>query len=50
MTSLLRLLMPAAHIPATTAAGSLDPLGREKMILAGANVLTPNMTPTPVRN
>ncbi len=49
MTSLLRLLMPYAHLPATTAAGSLDPEGREKMILAGANVLMPNMTPSPVR-
>jgi biotin synthase len=49
MTSLLRLLMPEAHLPATTAAGSLDPEGREKMILAGANVLMPNMTPVPVR-
>jgi len=49
MTSLLRLLMPTANIPATTAAGSLDPEGREKMILAGANVLMPNMTPTQVR-
>jgi biotin synthase len=49
MTSLLRLLMPRAHLPATTAAGSLDPEGREKMVLAGANVLMPNMTPVPVR-
>jgi biotin synthase len=49
MTSLVRLLMPEAHLPATTAAGSLDPEGREKMILAGANVLMPNMTPVPVR-
>ncbi len=49
MTSLLRLLMPKVHLPATTAAGSLDPQGREKMILAGANVLMPNMTPVPAR-
>jgi biotin synthase len=49
LTSLLRLLMPRAHLPATTAAGSLDPMGREKMILAGANVLMPNMTPVGVR-
>lgn len=49
LTSLLRLLMPEAHLPATTAAGSLDPEGREKMIRAGANVLMPNMTPTSVR-
>ncbi|HET7838153.1 MAG TPA: [FeFe] hydrogenase H-cluster radical SAM maturase HydE [Rectinemataceae bacterium] len=49
LTSLLRLLMPRVHLPATTAAGSLDPEGREKMIMAGANVLMPNMTPVPVR-
>lgn len=44
-TSLVRLLLPDAHMPATTAAGSLDPAGREKMIEAGANVLMPNITP-----
>jgi len=43
--ALVRLLLPEAHMPATTAAGSLDPAGREKMILAGANVLMPNITP-----
>jgi iron-only hydrogenase maturation rSAM protein HydE len=43
--ALVRLLLPDAHMPATTAAGSLDPLGREKMIEAGANVLMPNITP-----
>jgi biotin synthase len=44
-TSLVRLLLPDAHMPATTAAGSLDSAGREKMIEAGANVLMPNITP-----
>jgi biotin synthase len=43
--ALVRLLLPDAHMPATTAAGSLDPSGREKMIEAGANVLMPNITP-----
>lgn len=43
--ALLRLLLPEANIPATTAAGTLDPLGREKMLMAGANVLMPNITP-----
>ena len=45
LTALLRLALPYTHIPATTAAGSLDPKGREKMIEAGANVLMPNITP-----
>ncbi len=44
-TALLRLALPYANIPATTAAGTLDPLGREKMLKAGANVLMPNITP-----
>ena len=45
-TALLRLLLPFANIPATTAAGTIDPLGREKMLSAGANVLMPNITPS----
>lgn len=44
-TALLRLLLPWANIPATTAAGSLHPRGREMMLEAGANVLMPNLTP-----
>ncbi len=43
--ALLRLALPEAHIPATTAAGSLVADGREQMITAGANVLMPNLTP-----
>ncbi len=43
-TALLRLALPEAHIPATTAAGSLEPDGREQMIRGGANVLMPNLT------
>lgn len=42
--ALLRLALPEAHIPATTAAGSLQSDGRERMIAAGANVLMPNLT------
>lgn len=48
-TALLRLALPQSHIPATTASGSLDPLGREKSIQAGANVLMPNITPLEVK-
>ncbi len=44
-TALLRLALPACHIPATTAAGTIDPEGREQMLEAGANVLMPNITP-----
>lgn len=49
MLSLLRLLKPDLLIPATTALGTIDPLGREKGILAGANVVMPNLSPTMVR-
>jgi len=44
-TALLRLALPNCHIPATTAAGTLHPEGRERMLEAGANVLMPNITP-----
>ena len=43
--ALVRLLLPLANIPATTAAGTLDRDGRERMLSAGANVLMPNITP-----
>ena len=36
-------------LPATTALGTIDPKGREKGILAGANVVMPNLSPTSVR-
>lgn len=47
--ALLRLMLPFANIPATTAAGSLDGNGRERMLSAGANVLMPNITPVAVK-
>lgn len=43
--ALVRLLLPEANIPATTAAGSIDEKGREAVLNAGANVLMPNITP-----
>lgn len=45
----LRLMFPKVNIPATTALGTVDPKGREKGILAGANVIMPNLSPTGVR-
>jgi biotin synthase len=50
MTALARIVSRNAHIPATTAIGSLE--GRDerpKALMAGANVLMPNFTPTPYR-
>ena len=49
LLSLLRLLKPNVLLPATTALGTLDARGREKGILAGANVVMPNLSPTGVR-
>lgn len=49
LLALLRLMLPNVLLPATTALGTLDPKGREKGILAGANVLMPNLSPVNVR-
>lgn len=43
--AIMRILLPHVLLPATTALGSLDKKGREKGILAGANVLMPNLSP-----
>jgi len=45
MIALLRLLMPDINIAAATALEVLDPRGREKGLLSGANVFMPNVTP-----
>jgi biotin synthase len=49
MVALARLLVPAALIPATTALGTIDPMGREKALKVGANVVMPNLSPVAVR-
>ncbi len=49
MIALLRLLLPYSLLPATTALGTIDPLGREQGIRAGGNVVMPNLSPTNVR-
>ncbi len=45
----VRLLLPLAHMPATTAAGTLHPKGREAVLAGGANVLMPDITPIPMK-
>lgn len=45
LLSLLRLMLPKVLLPATTALGTVDPLGREKGLKAGANVVMPNLSP-----
>lgn len=49
LVSLLRLAHPKALIPATTAVGTLAEGGRERAILAGANVVMPNLSPPAYR-
>lgn len=49
LLSIIRLMLPHVLLPATTALGSVNALGREKGILAGANVVMPNLSPRDVR-
>ena len=49
LIGLLRIMLPKLLLPATTALGTIDARGREKGILAGANVVMPNLSPTDVR-
>ena len=44
MVSAIRLLLPEANIPATTAMETLQPGARELMLRSGANVMMPNVT------
>ena len=45
LLSIIRLIRPNILLPATTALGSIEENGREKGILAGANVVMPNLSP-----
>ena len=49
LIAVLRLMFPYALIPATTALGTIAKNGREMGLLAGANVLMPNLSPQNVR-
>lgn len=49
LLSLIRLIHPCVLLPATTALGTIHPFGREKGILAGANVIMPNLSPADER-
>lgn len=49
LIAILRLLNPRVLLPATTALGSASEDGRERGILAGANVVMPNITPPKLR-
>ena len=49
LLSLVRILLPDVLLPATTALGTAAADGREAGILAGANVVMPNLSPAGVR-
>jgi biotin synthase len=50
MIATLRILMKDINIAAATALQAIDPLGREKAVKAGANIIMPNITPGRYRN
>lgn len=49
LLSVIRIMLPDALIPATTALATIAPDGREQGILAGANVVMPNVSPVAAR-
>lgn len=50
MVAVLRLMLKDINIAATTALQAIDPLGREKAVKVGANIIMPNITPGKYRN
>ena len=46
MIAILRIMMKDINIAAATAMQAIDPLGREKALKVGANIIMPNITPT----
>lgn len=50
LLAIIRLIHPHVLLPATTALGTIHENGRELGILAGANVVMPNLSPLDVRN
>ncbi len=49
LVAILRLMFPYALIPSTTALGTIHPQGRQMGLMAGANVVMPNLSPSDVR-
>lgn len=49
MVAIFRIMMKDINMAATTAMQAIDPLGREKAIKVGANVIMPNLTPVKYR-
>ncbi|MBQ6811109.1 MAG: [Firmicutes bacterium] len=49
LLAIIRLMLPHVLLPATTALATAEEDGRERGILAGANVVMPNLSPADVR-
>ena len=49
LLAIVRLMLPDVLLPATTALGTIEPDGREQGVMAGANVVMPNLSPMEVR-
>ena len=49
MVAILRIMMKDINIAATTAMQAIDPMGREKSLKVGANIIMPNLTPSRYR-
>ncbi|HEX2975652.1 MAG TPA: [FeFe] hydrogenase H-cluster radical SAM maturase HydE [Bacteroidales bacterium] len=45
MIAILRIMMKDINIVAATALQAIDPIGREKAVMIGANIIMPNITP-----
>lgn len=50
LLAMIRLMLPKALLPATTALATIHPRGRQMGIQAGANVVMPNLSPGGVRD
>jgi biotin synthase len=50
MIALIRIMMKDINIVAATALQAIDPIGREKAVRIGANILMPNITPGKYRD
>jgi biotin synthase len=50
MIAVLRIIMKDINIVAATALQAIDPIGREKAVRIGANIIMPNITPGKYRD
>ena len=50
MIAVLRIVMKDINIAAATALQAIDPVGREKGVMVGANIVMPNITPGKYRD